>query len=47
VENTVLLIFGLLVGGGLMVAGVIYHETGWKTRRRRRLEREHARSKLR
>jgi hypothetical protein len=47
VESTILLVLGLLAGGALMIAGVVYYETAWKTRRRRRIEREHARSKLR
>jgi len=47
VEESVLLILGLLSAGGLMVIAVIYYETAWKARRRRRIEREHARSKQR
>ena len=46
-EDSVLLLFGLLSAGAAMVAGVMYRETAWKARRRRRMEREHARSKLR
>jgi hypothetical protein len=47
VEDTVLLILGLAGAGILIMAAVIYHQTGWKARRRRRFERDHARSKLR
>jgi len=47
VEETALLVIGLLAAGGVMVAAVIYYETAWKARRRSRVERKHARSKLR
>jgi hypothetical protein len=47
VEDSVLLILGLASAGALIVASVIYHETVGKVRRRRRIERDHARSKLR
>ena len=46
-EESVLLVLGLASAGALIVAAVIYYETGWKARRRRRLERNHARSKVR
>ena len=37
----------LLVAGVTTVSAVIWYETGWKARRRRRVERDHARNKLR
>jgi len=37
----------LLASGGAAGAGVIFYQTVWKERRRRRLEREHFRSKVR
>ncbi|MBA2919092.1 hypothetical protein GON01_14415 [Sphingomonas sp. MAH-20] len=46
-EESVLLVLALVAGGAVALGGAIYYETGWKTRRRRRIEREHARSKLR
>ena len=46
-EDSVLLVLGLAAGGGVALSAAIYYETGWKARRRRRLERKHARSKLR
>jgi hypothetical protein len=47
VDESVLLVLSLLSAGAFVVAAVIYYETGWKARRRRRMERNHARSKLR
>jgi hypothetical protein len=47
VEDTVLLVLGLLAAGAVILAAAIYYETSWKARRRRRVERNHARSKLR
>ena len=43
------MLLGLALGGAGMavVGGLIFYETGWKQQRRRKLEREHARSKRR
>lgn len=43
------MLLGLALGGAGIVAigGLIFHETSWKAHKRRRLEREHARSKQR
>jgi hypothetical protein len=46
VEDIVVLGFALLAGGAAAVGGLIAYETVWKPRRRRRIERAHARSKL-
>lgn len=46
-EESVLLILALLTAGAGIITAAIYYETGWKERRRRRIERDHARSKQR
>ena len=46
-EEFALLSLALLLSGALIVGVVIWHQTAGKERRRRRIEREHARSKLR
>jgi hypothetical protein len=46
VEEYLLLGIALFVAGAAVVAGVIFYETSWKTHRQRRIERNHARSKL-
>ena len=37
----------MLVAGVAIIGGVIAYETTWKRRRQRRIERNHAKSKLR
>ena len=37
----------LLLAGVTAVAALIFHQTVWKSRRRRQLERQHFRDKLR
>jgi hypothetical protein len=46
VDEFLLLGLALLVAGAVAIGGIIFYEAGWKARRRRRIERDHARSKL-
>lgn len=46
-EEFTVLALALLSAGAVIVAGILWYETAGKVRRRRRIEREHARSKLR
>ena len=46
-EEFALLAFGLLVAAAALIGSVLYYETAWKARRRRNIERDHFRSKLR
>lgn len=46
-EDTYLLVFALMAAGVLTIGGFIWYETAGKERRRKRIERNHARSKLR
>lgn len=46
-EDYLLLGVSLLIAAGVAVAGLILHQTVWKSYRRRQLEREHFRRKLR
>jgi hypothetical protein len=46
VEEYLVLGVSLLAAAGVSVGGLVLHQTVWKERRRRKLERQHFRSKL-
>jgi hypothetical protein len=41
------LVVALLLAATIAIGGLVFHQTVWKPRRRRQLEREHFRNKLR
>ncbi|NNM76226.1 hypothetical protein HJG53_04815 [Sphingomonas sp. ID1715] len=46
-EEILSLALALLLAGLGVVGALVFHQTVWKPRRRRQLEREHFRSKMR